>query len=483
MKKFIKVVLKKIPREENEGADSLARLGSKKEARLLGVIPLHIQPRPSIEETSKITRFRGEVMEVEGTRVKETWMTPIQRFIQEGWLPDDKLEARKLRYKVARYTIYDGSLYKRGFNQPLLKCVDGKECEYILSEVHEGICGNHSGGGSLAMKILRQGFYWPTMKGDAFKFAKACDKCQRFANYSHSPVTNLTPLASPWPFAMWGIDLIGELPTAKGGVKYAVVAVDYFTKWAEAAPLATITAGKIKSFVFNSIVCRFGVPYKLISDNGKQFDSKELGRMCEELGIRRDFAAVYHPQSNGQTEAVNKIIKHTLKAKLDEKKGCWPEELPMVLWSYNTTPRTTTGESPFSMTYGCEAMVPVEVGAGSFRRSNFDEKSNEVSMRLHLDLIEEARTNAQIRLAAYQQRTARFYNNKVKSRPMKVGDLVLRRMMPGRRVASHGVFGANWEGPYRIRAVLWQGTYYLEDLEGGPIPRAWNAEHLKRYYQ
>ena len=100
------------------------------------------------------------------------------------------------------------------------------------------------------------------MRSDAFNFARACDKCQRFANFTNSPATSLTSMTSPWPFAMWGIDLIGELPKAKGGVKYAVVAVDYFTKWAEAAPLATITAKKITDFVFNSIVCRFGVPYK-----------------------------------------------------------------------------------------------------------------------------------------------------------------------------------------------------------------------------
>jgi len=227
----------------------------------------------------------------------------------------------------------------------LLKCIAGEECNYILREVHEGICGNHSGGSSLALKILRQGYYWPTMRSEASKFVQACDKCQRFATYSSRPAASMTPLLSPWPFALWGIDLIGELPKAKGGVRYAVVAVDYFTKWAEAAPLATITAKKITSFVFNSIVCRFGIPYKLISDNGKQFDSRELKKLCDDLNIRRNFAAVYHPQSNGQTEAINKIIKHTLKAKLEEKKGDWPEELPMVLWSYNTTPRTTTGES------------------------------------------------------------------------------------------------------------------------------------------
>ena len=103
----------------------------------------------------------------------------------------------------------------------------------------------------------------------------------------------------------------------------------------------------------------------------------------EALGIKRSFAAVYHPQTNGQTEAINKIIKHTLKAKLEESKGNWPEELPQVLWSYNTTPRSTTGQTPFSLTYGCEAMVPVEVGAGSFRRDHYDPQANEVN---HLPL-------------------------------------------------------------------------------------------------
>ncbi|XP_074326867.1 uncharacterized protein LOC141664812 [Apium graveolens] len=216
-----------------------------------------------------------EVMQVDGAP-KETWMTPILAYIHKGTLPEDKFKARRLRYQAARYVMYK--------------------------------------------KVL------------------ACDRCQRFVNYSFMLETLLTSMISPWPFAMWGIDLIGELPKAKGDVKYAVVAVDYFTKWAEAMLLATITAKKIRDFFFNSIVCKFGIPYKLVSDNGKQFDSKELRQLCENLKIKKEFAAFYHPQSNGQTEAVNKIIKHTLKAKLEERKGNWPEELPKVMWSYNTTP-------------------------------------------------------------------------------------------------------------------------------------------------
>ena len=192
---------------------------------------------------------------------------------------------------------------------------------------------------------------------------------------------------------------------------------------------------------------------------------------------------MYHPQSNGQTEAVNKIIKHTLKTKSEDSKGSWPEELPMVLWSYITTPRTTTGESPFVLAYGCEAMVPIEIGAGSFRRDYFDQLDNDASQRLYLDMIEEIRATSQLRLVAYQRRTAKYYNNKVKAHPFQVGDLVLRKVVLNNKNPQHGVFGANWEGPYRVKVILWKGTYRLEDLDGKPVPRPWNAEHLKRYYQ
>ncbi|XP_074347542.1 uncharacterized protein LOC141686403 [Apium graveolens] len=122
-------------------------------------------------------------------------------------------------------------------------------------------------------------------------------------------------------------------------------------------------------------------------------------------------------------------------------------------------------------------MVPVEVGAGSLRRDLFVEEDAEVNQRLHLDLLEEARTNSQLKLAVYQQRIIRYFNKKVKFVPLKVGDLVLRKVMPNTKIAQHGVLGANWEGPYKVKAILWKGTYRLEDLDGKPIPRAWNAEY------
>ncbi|XP_074326579.1 uncharacterized protein LOC141664521 [Apium graveolens] len=218
--RFNEVRLELIPRGQNEGADELAKLGSRRESTLLGTVPLDIQRQPSVPE-HEVGSLSNEL--------GPTWMTSILEYIREGSLPDEKNEARRIKYKAARYVIYDGILYRRGFSVPLPKYIYGEECNYILRE-------------------------------------------------------------------------------------------------------------------------------------------------------------------------------------LEEKKGAWPEELAQVLWSYNTIPRTTTGETPFSLVYGCEAMVPVEVGAGSFRRDNYDSEANEVNHRLYLDMIEETREEAQIRIAAYQQRTARHYN-------------------------------------------------------------------------
>ncbi|XP_060967074.1 uncharacterized protein LOC133035241 [Cannabis sativa] len=246
LQKFKKVVVSRVPRAHNSHADTLARLASTREAKLLDVIPVDVLAHPTVS--------REEVMEIDVAR-EVTWMTLIIAYLEKVILPDEKIEARKLLQQAAQYVIYDGRLYCKSFSQPLLKCIDGEDCGYILCEVHGGICGNHTGGNSLALKIMRQRYYWPTLRQDAFNFAKKCNKCQRIATYVHQPPSHLHSITSPWPFIVWGIDLIGELPKGKGGVKYAVVAVDYFTKWAEAKALATITAAKLREFFYNSIIC------------------------------------------------------------------------------------------------------------------------------------------------------------------------------------------------------------------------------------
>ena len=174
----------------------------------------------------------------------------------------------------------------------------------MLREVHEGICGNHIGVRSLAVKTLRQGYYWPTILKDAMELVKKCKICQEHAQISHLPFEPLTSITSPWPFQQWGPDLLGPLPVGKGQCRFIVVGVYYFTKWAEAKPLATITEQKMPNFVWRSIICRFRFPRAMVSDNGKQFDNPKFRDFCAELGKKNYYSSPAHPQSNGQAESL-----------------------------------------------------------------------------------------------------------------------------------------------------------------------------------
>ena len=124
----------------------------------------------------------------------------IWDYLIEGLLPNDPKEASKLRTRSARFTIHRGALYKQGFFAPILKCIVGGDADYVLREVHEGMCGNHIGARALAGKVLRQGYYWPTMLRDATKLVRKCNVCQEHAKISHLPSEPLTSVTSPWPF-------------------------------------------------------------------------------------------------------------------------------------------------------------------------------------------------------------------------------------------------------------------------------------------
>jgi len=132
-------------------------------------------------------------------------------------------------------------LYKRRYGQPLLKCVTAEQARYIIKELHEGICDYHSGARTMTTRILRTGYFWPTIEADCHTFIKKCIPYQKHGNLIHEKQEQLHSILSSWPFAKWGMDILDPFFLGKGQVKFLIVAVDYFTKWIEAKPLAAIT--------------------------------------------------------------------------------------------------------------------------------------------------------------------------------------------------------------------------------------------------
>ncbi|XP_052292047.1 uncharacterized protein LOC127900835 [Citrus sinensis] len=167
MGKFEAVEVIQIPREQNSRADILAKMAAVADPKMPKSIPLEVKSSPSIEQNLGVLQIEQ----------KCTWMDPITSYLRDGVLPPDKLRARKIRAQASRYTMIDGVLYRRGYTLPFLRCLDEDDADYVLRKIHEGICGNHSSGRSLAHKALRQGYFWPTMHQDAQEKTRSCVSC------------------------------------------------------------------------------------------------------------------------------------------------------------------------------------------------------------------------------------------------------------------------------------------------------------------
>ena len=199
----------------------------------------------------------------------------------------------------------------------------------------------------------------------------------------------------------------------------------------------------VKRFIWKNFVTRFGVPNVLISNNGLQFDSKTFRIYCSDMGIKNRYSTPAYPQGNGQTEVVNKVIVNGLKKRLDDAKGRWVEELPHVFWTYRTTPRKSTGETLFSMTYGAEAVIPLENGFPTMRTSAFTSDGNSELLKKNLNLIEKRRESAMVQLAYYQHKLKQDYDMNVKLRPLAPRDLVLRKVLGNTKNPAWGKLGPN----------------------------------------
>ena len=224
-------------------------------------------------------------------------MDPIWLYIATGELRDDRSRAHKVQIQSARFSLVDGQLYKRSLGGPYLKCLTPEQGQYVLAELHEGICRNHPGGRKLSHRAHTQGYYWPTMKTDAADYVKKCDPYQRMSPILKYPVQDLVSISSLWSFAQWRIDIVGPFPTALAQKKLLLVATDYFSKWIEADSFASIKDRDVTRFIWKNIVCRFGIPRSIVSDNGPQFNSRVYRDFFQELKIRNLYSTPGIPKA------------------------------------------------------------------------------------------------------------------------------------------------------------------------------------------
>nr|GEW85723.1 hypothetical protein [Tanacetum cinerariifolium] len=215
------------------------------------------------------------------------------------------------------------------------------------------------------------------------------------------------------------MDIVGPLTEAPGKIKYLIVAVDYFTKWIEARVVTSIIEKQVKNFAFDNIICRFEIPATIITDNETQLINNPFKPWVKGLRIKLVSTPVYHPHANKAVERVNRSIMQGIKTRLHQEGGAWVEELPNVLWAHRTTPKTINRETPFSLAYGTEAIIPAEIGIPTRRTIQGSDEENEKALRMNLNPLEERRETAAIRDARRKQQVEKYYNQRVHHKQFK----------------------------------------------------------------
>uniref|UniRef100_A0A2N9GWW3 RNase H type-1 domain-containing protein n=1 Tax=Fagus sylvatica TaxID=28930 RepID=A0A2N9GWW3_FAGSY len=356
LKGFYKFSIERVGREHNRHADSLAGLASSVAPDFRRTITVEVQDSPSIAKSGQ-----ASICQIE---MGPSWMDPILDYLSKDILPADQKEAAKIR--------------------------------------------------KTATRAIGQGYWWPYMQNNTAQYVRRCEKCQLFAPAIHRPASQLNPISSPWPFAQWGLDLVGPLPRATGNRQWLIVATDYFTN---------STAGHSRSTA--------------------QISGSETTSPVRPT----------HRETDRRSHPIR------------------------------TTPRSSTGETPYSLTYGVEAVIPLEVGLPTLRSEEYDRDNNELMLAKDLDLAQERRDLAMIRLASYQGDLKKRYGKSVSERILAPGDLVLRKVLGSRRDPAQGKLGANWEGPYQIVSEAGLGAFNLKGMDDKPLKRPWNISNLKKFYQ
>ncbi|RVW73218.1 Gag-Pol polyprotein [Vitis vinifera] len=364
-------------------ADALATLASSVD------IPIDVVIRPLLIESRSAPAYCCLIGEIED-QDDLPWYHDIYQFLRSGTYPEvaTTKDRRALRHLATRFVICGDTLYRRSADGMLLLCLDRASADRVMREVHSGVCGPHMGGHMLARKIMRTGYFWLTMETDCCQFVQKCPECQIHGDLIHAPPSD--------------------------GHEFILVAIDYFTKWVEAASYARLTSARVASFIRSHIICRYGVPHELISDRGAHFRA-EVDTLLQEYGIRHHRSSAYRPQTNGAVEAANKNIKRILR-KMVETSRDWSEKLPFALWAYRTSFRTSTGATPYSLVYGMEAVLPVETEMGSLRVA-LEQQISETEWAQarfdQLNLLDERRLRAADHVQAYQRKMARAFKKRL----------------------------------------------------------------------
>ncbi|CAF4354949.1 unnamed protein product [Rotaria sp. Silwood2] len=433
-------------------------------------------------------------------------LLPLLNYLQHQQLPEDNTSSKILAL-ASSHRVVDGALYRIlrpsstftdisssiiDFSthlflhpqQQLRLIVPKSKIRELLSLAHDHPTAAHLGRRKTLFRLSSR-FIWPHMRRDVIAYVRSCMLCQQYKPSNQPSGGLMKPIVIHEPWNTVGIDLTGPLPKTRRGNSYILVVIDYFTKWVELFPLANTKAKTIAQLFLDEVICRFGFPVRIISDNGVQFLSSIFTNVCQTLGIKHQRTPLYHPQSN-LCERVNRTLKPLLAALAHHDTKSWDLKLAQIAFALRTAPSDSTEQSPAFLMFGRHPRQPLDLCLPSPTTMETPPTTDDLSnyrKRLLADLLP-AYANTRELLDISHQRQTQQYNKHHRDLHFEPGDLVWV-------TALSGVAMGKWrgkklsprrEGPYRVVQRLSSLTYSLEHTLTGQQLTPIHVNRLERYY-
>jgi hypothetical protein len=325
-----------------------------------------------------------------------------------------------------------------------LRCIDPQESQKIMYDFHDSLCGGNHFWRTITYKILRDGYFWPSLFSDVCSKIRACIKCHKFSGKLQLKYFPLKLVVASGPFQQWGLDFIGKIhPTSSGQHRWILTDKDYFTKWIEAIPTINTSHKLIIGFL-EDIVARFGCPNRIFIDNASSFRAEPLIKFCELFGITLLHSTPYYPQGNGLEESSNKSLIKIIKRLLQDNKKAWDSKLKFSLWVDRVTTKRSLGVSPFQLVYGVEARFPSQLALPMEKFFQDYQGEPDDMIRRIQQLVEVLQTREQLldKEHDHQQNIKQVFDKKVNKEDFQLGDLVLKWDAPRKDKGKNGKFEA-----------------------------------------
>eukprot|EP00731_Ephydatia_muelleri_P024409 Em0016g680a len=314
------------------------------------------------------------------------------------------------------------------------------------------------------LERVRHRFYWPGYESDVERWVRECETCQKRNNPQTLPQAPLGSISASHPFQKITWDIMGPLPVIRKGNKYILVVTDVFSKWVKAFPLQVTDGLTLTSILMDEVICRYGVPQQLHSDQGSNLNAEVNQRLCQLLGIERSRTTAYHPQENGQVERFNRTVEANLTTMVGEHQDDWDKHLQKAVFAYRTSLHESTGYSPYFVNFGRSLVLPVDVMLGRFGTGERGDgtisqyiKEVKTTLKMAYDVIRENLDVAQKKRKERRDKHCAEVN-------FMVGDRVWL-FNPAVKVGETRKLSSQWRGPYTVIDRVSPMNYKIQLIE------------------